>query len=150
MNAAESAVGRSFESVAVGDSLPGHSVPITVQRLAMESAANRDFSSIHIDAEAAAKTGAPGPYANTIFLETLVEVALRGWAGPGAWIAEIGFTMREFNCVGDTVTAGGTVTAVRPEERVAELDIWIESARGRTLEGTAKVEFPGTKEGTDG
>lgn len=141
MSASDGTVERGSGSVAVGDALPGHSVPITLQRLVMEAGANRDFSSIHIDPEAAAKTGAPGPYANTIFLETLVEAALRGWAGPRAWIAEIGFTMRSFNCVGQTAAAGGTVTALNPEEQVAELDIWVEADGTRTLEGTAKVKF---------
>ena len=150
MSVAVDAAGRDFGQIAIGEELPGHSVTITLQRLVMEAGANRDFAMIHTDPEAAAKTGAPTAYANTIFLETLIEAALRGWAGPRAWIAEIGFTMRSFNCVGQTAAAGGTVTAVRPEERVAELDIWIEADGKRTLEGTAKVEFPESKESTDG
>jgi acyl dehydratase len=137
-------------AIRIGERLPGHTVPITLQRLVMEAGANRDFSSIHVDAEAAAATGADGPYANVVFLETLLEAALRGWAGDRAWIAEIGFTMRRFNCVGDTVTAGGKVTAVCSQKRLAELDIWIESERGTTVEGTAKVEFPIAKEDSDG
>jgi acyl dehydratase len=139
-----------FDRIAVGDTLPGHSVAITLQRLVMEAGANRDFAMIHTDPVAAAKTGAPTAYANTIFLETLIEAALRGWAGPRAWIAEIGFTMRSFNCVGMTAAAGGTVTALHPDERVAELDIWVEADGKRTLEGTAKVEFPTSEESSDG
>jgi acyl dehydratase len=145
-----SSAARDLGAVTIGERLPGHTVPITLQRLVMEAGANRDFSSIHVDAEAAAKTGAPGPYANVIFLETLIEAALRSWAGDRAWIAEIGFTMRRFNCVGDTVTAGGEVTAVCATKRLAELDVWVESEHGTTVEGTAKVEFPIAKDDCDG
>jgi acyl dehydratase len=133
---------RRFADVAVGETLPGHTVPITLQRLVMEAGANRDFAPIHFDREAATVTGAPDVYANTIFLEAVIESSLRRWGGLDAWIREIAFTMRGFNCVGDTVTAGGRVLALHPDEHMAELDIWIESERGRTVEGSAKVRFP--------
>jgi acyl dehydratase len=133
---------RRFADVAAGEQLPGHSVPITLQRLVMEAGANRDFAPIHFDREAAQATGAPEVYANTIFLEAVIESSLRRWCGLDARIREIAFTMRGFNCVGDTVTAGGQVTELNAAEQIAELDIWIESERGRTVEGSAKVWFP--------
>jgi acyl dehydratase len=137
-----SVASRGLGAVAIGERLPPRPVLLTLQRLVMEAGANRDFAPIHFDFEAGRGTGADGPYANATFLETLIEFALRDWAGDAAWIAEIGFTMRRFNCVGDTVTAGGEVTKVCLRERVAVLDVWVESERGTTVEGTAKVEFP--------
>jgi acyl dehydratase len=137
---------RDFATIAEGDELPQHTVMITLQRLVMEAGANRDFAPIHFDREAARATGAPDVYANTIFLEAVIESSLRRWAGLNGRIREIAFTMRGFNCVGDTVNAGGAVVALDPAQRLAELDIWIESQRGRTVEGSAKVSFPATKD----
>jgi acyl dehydratase len=137
---------REFETIAEGDELPTHTVMITLQRLVMEAGANRDFAPIHFDREAARATGAPDVYANTIFLEAVIESSLRRWAGLNGRIREIAFTMRGFNCVGDTISAGGAVVAVDPAQRLAELDIWIESQRGRTVEGSAKVSFPATED----
>jgi acyl dehydratase len=136
---------RDFEEIREGEELPAHTVLITLQRLVMEAGANRDFAPIHFDREAAQATGAPDVYANTIFLEALLESSLRRWAGLGAWIGEIAFTMRGFNCVGDTVTAGGCVAELHPQKRTAELEIWVDSHHGRTVEGSAKVFFPSSE-----
>jgi acyl dehydratase len=141
-SAAEGWARREFETIDDGEALTPHTVKITLQRLVMEAGANRDFAPIHFDRDAARATGAPDVYANTIFLEAVIESALRRWAGLSAWIREIAFTMRGFNCIGDTVGAGGQVIGLNPEQRLAELEIWIESDRGRTVEGTAKVWFP--------
>ena len=37
----------TFEEVKVGDELPELALPLTVQRLVMEAAANRDFVPLH-------------------------------------------------------------------------------------------------------
>jgi acyl dehydratase len=128
-------------AVCVGDAVPPFTVAITLQRLVMEAGANRDFSPIHFDAEVARASGAPHAFANTTLNETLIEAALREWAGLGARIRTIAFRMRDFNAVGDVVSATGTVTAVQDDGRV-ELDVWIESDRGRTVQGSAVVELP--------
>jgi acyl dehydratase len=133
-----------LDSIAVGEQLPPFSVPLTLQRLVMEAAANRDFAPIHYDAEAALDSGAPGVYVNTTFIETLFEALLRSWAGLAAQIRVIEFSMKAFNCVGDEIAACGEVTAVRGEAaaRVAELNIWVDGPRGRTVTGGAVVAFP--------
>jgi acyl dehydratase len=137
---------RDFETIVVGDQLPTHTVMITLQRLVMEAGANRDFAPIHFDRDAARATGAPDVYANTIFLEAVIESSLRRWAALNGRIREIAFTMRGFNCVGDTVSAGGLVAALDPAQRLVELEIWVESERGRTVEGSAKVWFPSSED----
>ena len=43
----------TFEEVKVGDELPELALPLTVQRLVMEAAANRDFVPLHHDDAAA-------------------------------------------------------------------------------------------------
>lgn len=132
---------RAFEELVVGEALPPLRVAITLQRLVMEAGANRDFSPIHFDRDVARASGAPDAFANTTFNETLLEAAIRQWAGPSARIRVIEFAMKDFNCVGDVVSAAGVVASTG-ERREVRLDVWIESERGRTVEGTAVVVFP--------
>ena len=135
--------------VEVGDALAPFTVALTIQRLVMEAAANRDFAPIHFDPEAARDSGAPEVYANTTFLETLLEAAIRSWAGLEARIAVVEFRMIGFNCVGDEIAAAGAVTAVRRagDELTADLDIWVDGPRGRTVTGTAVVVLPSPASG---
>jgi acyl dehydratase len=137
--------GPSDDARAVeGEQLPTFEVQLTLQRLVMETGANRDFAPIHFDIDAARESGAPNVYANTTFIETLFEALIRSWAGLAARIRVIEFAMKSFNCVGDEIAAGGEVTACRDEHSgyTAELRIWIDGPRGRTVTGTAAVLFP--------
>ena len=127
--------------IRVGDAIDPFTVPITLQRLVMEAGANRDFSPIHFDADVARASGAPDAFTNTTFNETLIEAAIRRWAGLGARIRTIEFVMRDFNCVGDVVSAAGVVTAASDDGTV-ELEVWIESHRGKTVQGRAVVVLP--------
>jgi acyl dehydratase len=131
-------------SVAIGEQLPPFPVTLTLQRLVMEAAANRDFAPIHFDVDAARESGAPHAYANTTLIETVFEALIRSWAGLDARIRVIEFSMKAFNCVGDEIVAGGEVTATRrpPSELIAELDVWVDGPRGRTVTGGAVVAFP--------
>lgn len=129
------------QAPAAGAELTPYAVTLTPQRLVMEAAANRDFAVIHFDPEAARASGAPHVYANTTFIETIFEAAIRTWAGPGARLQVLEFAMRGFNCAGDVITAGGVVSGVRGGD--ADLDIWIDGPRGRTVTGSATVSFPG-------
>ena len=132
----------NYDDVAVGDALPPLVVAITLQRLAMEAGANRDFARIHHDPDEARASGAPAPYANTTLVETLFEAGIRGWAGPAPRIRMLEFAMTAFNCVGDEVSAAGAVAAKHDDERTVDLELWMETANGRTAAGSATVAFP--------
>ncbi len=123
-----------------GAELTPYSVTLTPQRLVMEAAANRDFAVIHFDSEAARESGAADVYANTTFIETIFEAAIRTWAGPAARLRVLEFAMKDFNCAGDVITVGGVVSGVRDSN--ADVDIWIDGPRGRTVTGSATVRFP--------
>ncbi len=126
-------VQRLASDVSVGEQLEGFAIPITLQRLVMEAGANRDLSTIHHDREDAQATGAPDVYANTFFLLGLFERLLREWGGMKATIAKIGpMQMKDFNCVGDTLTFGGEVTEISRETGQTKLELWADSAKGRT------------------
>ena len=132
---------RPEREVAVGDPVAPFALQLTVQRLVMDAAASRDFAPIHFDPAAARESGARDVYMNATLVESLLEAALRTWSGPDAWISLIEFAMKDFNCAGDEVAAAGVVTAVQPGdgEVQAELDVWVDGPRGRTVTGRAAV-----------
>jgi acyl dehydratase len=125
---------------AEGDAVTPYDVTLTLQRLVMEAAASRDFATIHFDPEAARASGAKDVYANTTFIETILEAAIRSWAGPAARLRMLEFAMKDFNCAGDVITAGGMVNRVRHTD--VDADLWIDGPRGRTVTGSATVRFP--------
>ena len=134
---------RTFGEVAVGEETHSFSLPITLQRLVMEAGANRDFSLIHHDREAAQATGASDAYANTFLLLGLFERLAREWGGLRAHIERLGpMTMKSFNVVGDVLTVKGRVRALDPDRSVAELDLWVETQRGLTTEAQARLVLP--------
>lgn len=91
----------TFEEVSEGDELPELVLPLTVQRLVMEAAANRDFVPLHHDDAAAQRTGAPAMFANTWYYMALSERHLREWVGLEGEILKIGpFRMGKFACPG--------------------------------------------------
>jgi acyl dehydratase len=132
-------------TAAVGEGLPPFRLTLTLQRLIMEAAANRDFAPLHIDSGAARASGAPDVYMNTTFIEAVLEATVRSWAGPAARIRMLEFAMKAFNCAGDVIEGGGRVNDRRAVDdgEEAELDIWIDGPRGRTVTGSAVVVFPG-------
>jgi acyl dehydratase len=127
--------------VAVGDEVPAFEVAMTLQRLVMEASANRDFAPIHFDPAEARGSGSPAVYVNSTFVETLLEATIRSWAGLDARIRVLEYSMKDFTTIGGTATGAGVVRARSPDGTV-ELDLWIDSARGRTVEGRATVVFP--------
>jgi acyl dehydratase len=96
-----------------GQVLDTVTLELTVQRLAMIAAANRDFAPIHVDAQAAARFGAPAPVVNTMFVLALVERLLLHNGGTGARVLRLG-PMRLLRPLwaGATVWVRGTVESV--------------------------------------
>lgn len=144
--AAPGAGGRVFDDVVVGEPLPEVRLPLTVYRLVMAAGSNRDFNSIHHNSEYARATGAREMYANTSFLLSAWERAVRDWAGPTGRIRAVrGFRMRAFNHVGDTLRVLGEVAATRREggEGIVEIAIRGESSEAVTVgPGTVEVVLP--------
>jgi acyl dehydratase len=138
--------GKYAEEVVVGERLPEVRIPLTVYRLVMAAGSNRDFNSIHHNSEYARSTGADEMYANTSFLMSSWERAIRDWCGPTGRIRAIrGFRMRSFNYVGTTMRVLGEVTDSRVEEThgVVEVSIRCEGPDGVTVgPGTVSVELP--------
>ena len=118
----------TFEEVKVGDELPELALPLTVQRLVMEAAANRDFVPLHHD-DAAAQS----------------ERHLREWVGLEGEILKIGpFRMGKFACPGVDLHCGARVVEKREEngKNVVELDIWQDDGTDKNMWGKALVALP--------
>ena len=131
-----------ISDIKTGDTLPEIAIPITLQRLVMEAGANRDLSLIHHDSKIAQATGAPDAFANTFFLMGMFERLMREWAGPAARIRKIGpLRMMIFNAVGDSIRFKGLVESVNEAAGTVNLDMWVESDRGKTVTAKAVIEL---------
>jgi acyl dehydratase len=133
---------RHHEAVVTGEPLYPVSLPITLQRLVMEAAANRDFSPWHFDHEVAHALGAPAAFANTTLIETLLEAVVRRWGRLGARIKRLEFAMRGQTCAGHVASIGGHVVGKQVTasgERRVTLALWIDSATSRTVTASAVV-----------
>ena len=137
-----------FEDVEIGQEIPEVVLPLTLQRLVMEAATNRDFVPIHFDRAAAQFGGAPDAFANTLFIQMLIEVSLRYWMGLAGKLKRLGFKMFTFTHAGMIVHCKGKVTDKRQEEGqgLVEIDVWYEAERDgemvTTVKGTATVAVP--------
>ena len=134
---------RTFDAVSISEELAPISIPITLQRLVMEAGANRDFSLIHHDRDVARATGAPDAYINSFFIAGMFERLLREWMGAGGRLNKISnMRMQVFNAVGDSVTFRGRVAALDKANRQVEVELWSETAKGKTVTATATVTLP--------
>jgi acyl dehydratase len=133
-----------FEKVAVGDVIPSFDVPLSLQRLVMEAGVNRDFTPLHHDPEDARVTGAPDAYANTIFIQAMLEATLRNWMGDTGELKELDIRMVRFNLRGSVIRAGGQVSrlSVVGREGRATLELWMRSDENTTVTATAVVSLP--------
>lgn len=97
---------------------------LTPLRLAMVNAANRDFSPIHIDAEAAAEIGAPAPVANTMFVLAMVERLITTSLGRVDAVRALG-PMRLIRPIpaGSTISTHGSVVAVHPAGPAVDIEL---------------------------
>jgi acyl dehydratase len=141
---------RTFDQVREGEEIPTFPLALTLQRLVMESAANRDFAPIHHDREIARAGGAPEPYANTMLVQAMFEATLRQWMGLDGRLRKLAFSMRSFATAGSTLTGHGRITAKRSEAHggLVELEVWTESGGARAATGTATVWLPTGKQAT--
>jgi acyl dehydratase len=137
---------RYWEEAKVGDTLGPLAFPLSVYRLVVAAAANRDFNSIHHNSEFAQASGAPEMYANTLFLQGMWERVLRDYMGLEGTLRRIGgFKMNSFNCAGETVVVKGEVVRTWREgdTGLAEIRMWSENGdRVSVGPGTAIITLP--------
>jgi len=137
---------RHWDDVREGDELAPLRFPLTIYRLVMAAAGNRDFNAIHHNGDYARRSGAPDMYANTLFLQGMWERAVRDYIGLAGTIRRLrGFRMKSFNIVGQTVTVRGKVIAKSREGDLGlvEIELWSENENGVSVgPGSMTVTLP--------
>ncbi|OZC48068.1 MULTISPECIES: MaoC/PaaZ C-terminal domain-containing protein [unclassified Rhodococcus (in: high G+C Gram-positive bacteria)] len=90
--------------------LPEIRLPLTFQRLVMSAAASRDFAPAHIDHEAARAGGAPGAYADVMFVLAMFERCVGEWAGTRASLESLrAVTLHDFVLTGQDAVVRGVI-----------------------------------------
>jgi acyl dehydratase len=136
--------GEPFDPAApaLGQVLTGFALPLTLQRLTMIAAANRDFAPIHHDPAAAAEIGAQAPVANSMVLLSIIERLMLEHGGSRAIPVRLGpiRLVRPAAATG-TLTCDGRVRAVRAREGEVEIDVRVAVDRAVCAEGTASFRI---------
>jgi 3-methylfumaryl-CoA hydratase len=133
------------ETVNVGDEVPTYSLWLNYQRIVMSAAADRMFSSIHHNRDAARLGGLDDIIFNTLGYEMVFEIALRRWMGLDGRIHKLGpFRMNKASHPGDTLVCQCRVTnkVTQDEETLVQLDLAIDNPRGQAAAGEAWVALP--------
>lgn len=99
----------TLAEVAVGDRLPGLSVPITRTLIVAGALATRDYEDVHHDPQRAVERGAPDIYMSINHTNGLVGRYVTDWAGPGAVLTRLSTRLGTPNLPGDTMTLTGEV-----------------------------------------
>ncbi len=132
------------KEIAVGDELPTFERTTGFHNWNRYAAVNDEFVPIHMDDEAGRAAGYPTAFGMGNLQWAYLHNLLRQWMGDEGRIVSMNCQFRSPNVKGQTVTAHGTVTAVRDEgdDRIVDLDIWTEEQNGNRLApGQATVAF---------
>jgi acyl dehydratase len=125
---------RRLEDVAVGEALPDRSRLVTREDVTAYAAASGDRNPLHRDDEVARAAGFPGVVAHGMYTMGHLASALVAWAGDEAALAALRVQFRAPVFPGETIVAGGTVTALDAVERTATLEVWVRLERDGTTE----------------
>jgi acyl dehydratase len=130
--------------IKVGDELPPLERTTGFHNWNRYAAVNDEFVPIHMDDDAGRAAGYPSAFGMGNLQWAYLHNLLRQWAGDDGRIVKVSCQFRSANTKGQTVTARGTVTAVRDEgnQRIVDLDVWTEEQNGvRLAPGQATVAF---------
>ena len=138
-----------LEYVAAGTALPGLTKgPITITDLVKFSAATNDWTDIHFDAGAARAKQLPGPLIHGPLKAAILSQMLSDWVGPGGRLERLKCEYRRMDVAGDTLTFGGSVTAVA--DGTVECEVWVRNGKGETTTtGSATVTLPPSRRPRD-
>ena len=105
-----------LSDVEIGQTIPSlMRGPLSPMHLMRFSAAIENWHRIHYDHDfATSHDGLPDLVVSGSWKQHFVAQAVRQWAGESSWLRDIGLQYRRVNVVGETLTAWGTVTTIRP------------------------------------
>lgn len=134
-----------FDEVALGSQVPPYELSLTYQRIVMGIAADRMYSGVHHNREAARAAGLNDIIFNTRGIEAFLEISLRRWMGLRGRLRRLGpFSMRSNIHPGDTMRSRWKVTGVEPSAAggLVHLAFSVDTDRGPAVNGTASIELP--------
>ena len=133
-----------YEDVKDGDEVPQVTFHLTIQRMVMTAASNRDFATIHHNTTMGRAAGAPDMFLNNVSCLSMWERVISDWIGIYGRVKKVGFRITTFAAAGDSVEVKGTVTKKWQEagENLIELDMISQHARGTSMAGYAIVSLP--------
>jgi acyl dehydratase len=132
----------SYESVAVGETLPELAIPLTASLIVGGALASRDFTPVHHDRAAAQAAGMQDVFMNILTTNGLVSRYVSDWAGIDARITAVALRLGTPNLPGDTMKLGGRVAAKDDARGVVEIEITGRNAWGNHVTGTVSVALP--------
>lgn len=133
-----------YEDVREEDDVPSVTYHLTIQRMIMAAASNRDFSPIHHNTIVAQAAGAPEMFLNNVSCLSLWDRAVSEYVGIYGRVKKVAFRITDFNCAGDSVLVKGKVTkrCQQDGQNLIELQMTLENDRGISMTGTVVVSLP--------
>ncbi|HQX46271.1 MAG TPA: MaoC/PaaZ C-terminal domain-containing protein [Steroidobacteraceae bacterium] len=133
-----------FDSVRIGEQLPGLNVPITASLIVAGAIATSDYSLVHHDKAHAQAAGTPDIFMNILTSNGLVQRFVHDWAGPGARIRSLKMRLGAPNFPGDALRLSGTVTTreVIGKEKIVEVAVSGRNRLGEHVTATVRLALP--------
>ena len=134
-----------YEDVAVDMEIPPLVKRTTRRQLVQWAGASGDFYEIHYDKDFAIASGLPDVILHGRLKAAYLGQMLTDWIGAEGALKKFNVRYRGMDVPDQDLTCKGKVTKkyLQDNERLVELDIWTENARGeRTVTGTALVSLP--------
>ncbi len=137
------ATGDRFDALRVGDTLPRREFECDNVQLMLYNAALWNGHRIHYDEPYAREVeGYPGLVIAGPLLGDWLHQCVEEWLGDDGRIVSIDYSNRLATYVGEVLTSGGTVAALRPDSREVVIDAFIENAEGKVVApGTVVARF---------
>src|ERR1700722_16401663 len=102
--------GVRFESVRIGESLPGLTLSVTPSVIVAGAMASGDFEVVHHDVAAARARGTPDIFMNILTTNGYVQRFVNDWAAPRGQIRGVELRLGVPNYAGDTLRLAGLVS----------------------------------------
>ncbi len=133
-----------FDSVRIGEQLPGLNVPVTASLIVAGAIATSDYSLVHHDKAHAQAAGTPDIFMNILTSNGLVQRFVHDWAGPGARIRSLKMRLGAPNFPGDALQLSGTVTTreVIGKEKIVEVAVSGRNRLGEHVTATVRLALP--------
>ncbi len=134
---------QRFAALRVGDSLPERDFECGNVQQMLYNAALWNGHRIHFDEPYAREVeGYPGLVVAGPLLGDWLHQCVEEWLEDDGRILSIDYSNRAACYVGEVVTSGGTIKALRPESKEADIDVFVRNAEGALVApGTVVVRF---------